>query len=319
MSSSIPASSGIYRITCTVTGKFYIGSAADLRRRWLHHRNDFLRHDHHNLLLQRAWNKYGEQSFTFEVIELVLPPFLLEREQYWIDTLKPFSPKGFNIAPIAGSHLGAKRSPESRARISASKIGKPKRGTKHSPETRKKIGESQHGKIIPPEQREKLRIAQLGRKQDPEVARKRGEARKGIPRKPETIEKMRIAMSGREISPEHRAKLSASKLGKELSEDHKRKISETQKGTRHSPESIEKTRLAHLGSKRSPETCARISASKMKHALIVTSPDGTEYVIRSGLSQFCREHNINRSNLTNVAKGHASHTKGWKARFETID
>src|SRR5260370_36049823 len=100
--SIIPAaSSGIYRIVCVRTGKFYIGSSTNLPTRRYNHFRVLQRNKHHNRHMQRAWNKYGKDAFVFEVLELALIPFLLERQQYWLDTLKP----GFNMSPIAGSTL----------------------------------------------------------------------------------------------------------------------------------------------------------------------------------------------------------------------
>lgn len=104
---SIPQSSGIYQILCTSTNKVYIGSAINLQRRYKEHWKQLKGNRHTNNYLQNAWNKYGETAFQFDVIELVLFSFLLEREQYWIDRTKSSDPQfGFNICPTAGSNLG---------------------------------------------------------------------------------------------------------------------------------------------------------------------------------------------------------------------
>src|SRR5678810_343959 len=101
---TIPQTSGIYKWICVPTGKVYVGSAIDLRKRCTWHVADLRHGDHHNKHMQNAWNKYGELAFEFCVIELVLESFLLEREQYWIDRLKAADKRhGFNSAPIAGS------------------------------------------------------------------------------------------------------------------------------------------------------------------------------------------------------------------------
>ena len=79
----------IYKITNKVNGKTYIGSTKNVNARWVKHKA-LLRHNRHsNLHLQAAWNKYGEGSFTFEIIEDCLPEMLLSREQFFIDTIKP--------------------------------------------------------------------------------------------------------------------------------------------------------------------------------------------------------------------------------------
>jgi predicted GIY-YIG superfamily endonuclease len=61
---------GVYKITNTANGKVYIGSTAtDMDGRWKTHRSALRLGKHYNRHLQRAWNTYGEQSFTFEVVE----------------------------------------------------------------------------------------------------------------------------------------------------------------------------------------------------------------------------------------------------------
>lgn len=138
LSNNVPQTSGIYRITCIVTGKFYIGSATNLQKRKNQHTWALKNNQHHTKPLQNAWNKYGEKAFVFEVLELVLPMLQLEREQYWLDRLQPFGKKGFNINPIANvpsvspetcekirlAKLGHTLSTEGRAKISAAKTGK---------------------------------------------------------------------------------------------------------------------------------------------------------------------------------------------------
>lgn len=61
---------GIYKITNIQTGKIYIGSALDVDRRFYHHKNDLKCRKHRNRYLQCAWDKYGEESFSFELLDL---------------------------------------------------------------------------------------------------------------------------------------------------------------------------------------------------------------------------------------------------------
>src|SRR5712691_8441322 len=106
-----PETPGIYRITCIVTGKFYIGSAVNLRKRQKDHRHLLNQGTHRNPKLQNAWRKYGKDAFSFDILELVLTPELLTaREQYWFNKLKPFDKNGYNIDRVAGSRYGSKQS-----------------------------------------------------------------------------------------------------------------------------------------------------------------------------------------------------------------
>jgi group I intron endonuclease len=194
--------SGIYRITCTTTGKFYIGSAVNLYKRQDTHSYYLHRNAHHNPKLQASWNKYGEAAFIFEIVELVLIPELLTaREQYWLDTLKPFGIRGFNIARIAGSSRGVKRSAET-----CKKIGDAHRGRKPSPEAREKNRQAQIGKHSE---------YNRGKKASPETRAKMSATRRGRPahnrgtkHTPEAIEKIRLAGLGHTHSAESRAKMS---------------------------------------------------------------------------------------------------------------
>ncbi len=157
---TIPPTSGIYKITCTANNKIYIGSAVNLRNRKSQHIYTFQHNKHKNPIMQNAWNKYGEQAFIFEVLELVLvPDLLLVQEQYWLDKLKPFGRKGFNIYREAGSGFGHEVSPEARAKISQARLGK-----KRSPEAAKKSADGHRGIKRSPEFCERVRQTSTGNK-----------------------------------------------------------------------------------------------------------------------------------------------------------
>lgn len=95
---------GVYAIQNMVTDKVYIGSSVDIRKRWSHHIKELNKGVHSNSRLQNSWNCYGEENFSFSVMELVEDRnSLFEREQYWIDQLDACNKEiGFNIAEIAG-------------------------------------------------------------------------------------------------------------------------------------------------------------------------------------------------------------------------
>jgi len=81
--------SGIYIITNIINGHRYVGSAKSIRKRLWKHRS-LLRHNkHENDHLQSAWNKYSEENFTYGILELCEETVLLDREQFYLDTLHP--------------------------------------------------------------------------------------------------------------------------------------------------------------------------------------------------------------------------------------
>lgn len=79
--------SGVYSITNNVTGELYIGSSKDIKKRWYSHRSPSAWKKQPNLKLYQDMAQYGRDNFIFEVIEETTN--LREREQYWIEQLKP--------------------------------------------------------------------------------------------------------------------------------------------------------------------------------------------------------------------------------------
>ena len=118
----------IYQIKNLKNGNLYIGSSIWGTRRWQRHIKDLRMRRHHSKYLQRAWNKYGEVNFKFEIIEPIefiqdkvqLKKILLEREQFYMDVLKP----QYNMCKIAGSSLGCVVSEETKRKLSIANKGK---------------------------------------------------------------------------------------------------------------------------------------------------------------------------------------------------
>jgi group I intron endonuclease len=117
---------GVYKILNTITGDFYIGSASRVHKskcfcgfhtRFAKHKNYLDNNKHKNTHLQRSYNKYGKDNFEFKILEFCQPENCLEREQYYMDNLKPT----YNIRKIAaGSNLGIIFTKEHCDRISIS-------------------------------------------------------------------------------------------------------------------------------------------------------------------------------------------------------
>lgn len=55
---------GVYRIKCLINGYFYVGSSCNMEKRIKTHLRSLQRQCHHNIFLQRVFNKYGRESFT---------------------------------------------------------------------------------------------------------------------------------------------------------------------------------------------------------------------------------------------------------------
>lgn len=79
---------GIYKITNKINGDSYYGSSVNIKKRWDKHIYDLKNGKHHNIKLQRAWVKYGEDNFIFEIIEECGKEDILIVEQRYLN-LKP--------------------------------------------------------------------------------------------------------------------------------------------------------------------------------------------------------------------------------------
>ncbi len=139
--------SGIYRIINIDNHKVYIGSSINIRKRWLEHKRMLRNNNHDNNYLQKSWNKYGELSFKFEIIEAEIDfNELLDREQYYLNLYKFNKNKCYNICFVAGNMLGFKHSCESKNKMSKSRIGnKNSLGHKHDKKTITKMSNSHCG------------------------------------------------------------------------------------------------------------------------------------------------------------------------------
>jgi group I intron endonuclease len=140
--------SGIYKITNKNNGKFYIGSSKHLDRRWWEHQNDLIKNEHINPKLQHAWNYHGKDAFEFTIIENVEESKLFEREQFYIDTFRPYK-VGYNIAEKASGGDNFTNHPDKILILEKMKIAN---NQGHM-----------HGKTHKPESIEKQKAAAIGR------------------------------------------------------------------------------------------------------------------------------------------------------------
>src|SRR5690606_3822672 len=89
---------GVYEIRNKIDGKKYIGSTTmTFTKRLEHHLCLLRRGTHKNRHLQNAWNKYGEENFECNIIEVVDECCTLEAEQKYLDECEDC----YNINPIA--------------------------------------------------------------------------------------------------------------------------------------------------------------------------------------------------------------------------
>lgn len=156
---------GIYAITNLNDGRAtaYVGSTVCFKRRWRQHKS-LLRHNiHPNSYLQAAWNKYGEHSFWFSILEVVdKHDVIVEREQYWLNEYR-VTGKVYNLGTVVKNpRLGCTASEETKQKLSEARRKRPP----HSKETRQRMSEAMMGKKFGPhseETRRKISRALKGR------------------------------------------------------------------------------------------------------------------------------------------------------------
>jgi group I intron endonuclease len=85
----------IYEIKHRKTGLRYIGYSKNVKGRWKEHKRDLTLGKHHSQYLQRAWNKYGENLFEFNIIETCIK---LEEVKLREKELISLNTEGYNVA-----------------------------------------------------------------------------------------------------------------------------------------------------------------------------------------------------------------------------
>lgn len=196
----LPKVAGIYIITNTQNGKVYIGQSVNMYQR---NRSRLFRLQRGTLSkksthLQAAWNKYGPESFVFDVLLLCPEDQCDCWEDHYIETFKSWQrERGYNVMKQAHGP----------GRISE--------------ETRKKMSEAAKGRVCSEEARRRMSEAKLGTKRE-------------LPRPPASLEtrrRMSEAAKGRSPSAETRARLSeAGKARGARTDEEKKAISAKLKG-----------------------------------------------------------------------------------------
>ena len=201
---------GVYEISNSINRHRYIGSSVNVDRRWQDHKSQLRGGYHHSTYLQRAWNKYGEDNFKFNILFYAEKEHIHMFEQMALDKLSP----KYNMSESANAPmLGRHHSMESRKKISEAAKGQVPwiSGKHHSKDAIQKIKEAVTGNKN-----------MLGKHHTDETKRKISTAKKGIA-----------------LSEEHKQKLSAANkgeknymYGKHHTKETILKISKTIKGKR---------------------------------------------------------------------------------------
>ena len=163
-----------------------IGQTNDIHRRWGQYKTLLRRGAHDNLHLQRAWNKYGENNFCFEIIALCPTLQLDDEEIKFIQIYKATDRRcGYNIA-LGGHRPIVSQETKARLKVTNGGVNNGFWGKTHSAESKQRMrdaqkGEKSHmfGKSLSKDAKEKLRLYHLGRSCSEETRKKLREAKMG--------------------------------------------------------------------------------------------------------------------------------------------
>jgi group I intron endonuclease len=96
---------GVYQIKNEKTGRIFIGSSINVTGRINRHKAEFFFGSEKITGLLEDWKNYGEENFTFDVLELLDGEYESEAElrgdlrlleQMWLEKCSPFDDKGYN-------------------------------------------------------------------------------------------------------------------------------------------------------------------------------------------------------------------------------
>ncbi|MED4227906.1 GIY-YIG nuclease family protein [Neobacillus cucumis] len=96
---------GVFQIKNTINNKIYLGKTKNFKTlnglKFMLETNGYTP----NKELQREWNEYGKDAFTFEILEALKTsddPYYNEKEalaaleEKWLETLQPYGERGYN-------------------------------------------------------------------------------------------------------------------------------------------------------------------------------------------------------------------------------
>jgi group I intron endonuclease len=177
--SELKGKAGVYQWTHKESGKIYIGSAVDLSKRLKDYYSNYYLNRSKTMYICNAILDHGHSKFELTIIEIInisnlsleeTRKLILEREQHYLDSLKP----KYNILSTAGSSLGSVYSEETIAKMSEAKKGEsnpmfgrtgenhPFYGKIHSDETIAKLREANLDKPKTEETKLKMSISKGG-------------------------------------------------------------------------------------------------------------------------------------------------------------
>ena len=91
---------GIYKITNLINGKVYIGQSINIEKRIKEHfyKAKCFGETSYNSALHQAIRKYGEENFSWEILEECSIDEIDDKERFYIEQYNSITPDGYNIS-----------------------------------------------------------------------------------------------------------------------------------------------------------------------------------------------------------------------------
>lgn len=218
----------------------YVGKTSKPEARFRQHATQTHRSKHYNGYWLKSLRDKGLAPL-FEVIDSGIGGGHQAAERAWISEYRK---RGARLTNTGAGGLGFCDSPETRAKISATKTGvapspesvakraQANRGKRRSSEFCAKLSERNTGKPKSTETRARISAAKLGHKQSAETREKRAAALRGRKRDPEIGRKISAAKLGHRQTDETKAKLAAAQTGRSYSAEARANMAAAQKRRR---------------------------------------------------------------------------------------
>lgn len=174
---------GVYMIYCSGNDKIYVGStSSSFKRRMSKHLHSLRKDKKDCTVLQKCFNKYGEESFDITVLkEACEKNDVIPMEDYFLELLLKaksdfnyFKENGMNVCTVSHSSLGVKVSEEGRENMR-----KAQTGMKHTPERIRNNVQANLGGACSEETKIKIGLAHKGKKVSKETREKISKGNKG--------------------------------------------------------------------------------------------------------------------------------------------
>lgn len=324
---------GVYKFTCTVNNKIYIGESLEISYRFAQHKSACT-----DTYFHRAIKKHGWENFEVEILQEYKIPknelakvemdlMLLALETAFIDFFDATNPNvGYNVLKFGFNRTGVLCSEEAKIKHSEAIRGEKNVwfGKKLSEETKKKMSEAQKtihasrdrstyiypmkGKKHTEETKAKMSFDRkgekshwLGKKWSEESKKKLSDSRKG------KYTGINSPMFGKHLSEEAKQKISLANTGRVCDPELRKKISESMKNLDRNG-----AKNPMYGKTPSQETINKMVATKASRAYdysycsksIQQIDKNTNEVIKvwDSAEQASKELKVSSSHITNVCR-----------------